>query len=48
MLKLFTTNLTKKMLSRAAENDIERTIYRLAGVKQIAAFKGGGSWRFLR
>ena len=24
----------------------ERTIYRLAGVKQIPAFKVGGSWRF--
>lgn len=26
----------------------ERTIYRLAGVKQIPAFKVGGSWRFSR
>ena len=24
----------------------ERTIYRLAGAKQIPAFKVGGSWRF--
>jgi len=24
----------------------ERTIYRLAGAKQITAFKVGGSWRF--
>ena len=24
----------------------ERTIYRLAGAKQIPAFKLGGSWRF--
>jgi len=26
----------------------ERTIYRLAGAKQIPAFKVGGSWRFSR
>ncbi len=26
----------------------ERTIYRLAGAKQIPAFKVGGSWRFPR
>jgi excisionase family DNA binding protein len=26
----------------------ERTIYRLAGTKQIPAFKVGGSWRFSR
>ena len=26
----------------------ERTIYRLAGSKQIPAFKVGGSWRFSR
>ena len=26
----------------------ERTIYRLAAVKQIPAFKVGGSWRFSR
>ena len=26
----------------------ERTIYRLAGAKQIPAFKVGGSWRFAR
>jgi excisionase family DNA binding protein len=24
----------------------ERTIYRLAGAKQVPAFKVGGSWRF--
>ena len=26
----------------------ERTIYRLAGVKKIPAFKVGGTWRFSR
>jgi excisionase family DNA binding protein len=26
----------------------ERTIYRLAGAKQIPAFKVGGSWRFFK
>ena len=26
----------------------ERTIYRLAGIKHIPAFKVGGSWRFSR
>jgi len=26
----------------------KRTIYRLAGAKQIPAFKVGGSWRFSR
>lgn len=26
----------------------DRTIYRLAAAKQIAAFKVGGSWRFAR
>ncbi len=26
----------------------ERTIYRLAGAKQIPAFKVGGTWRFSR
>jgi len=26
----------------------ERTIYRLAGAKQIPAFKVGGNWRFSR
>jgi excisionase family DNA binding protein len=24
----------------------KRTIYRLAGVKQVIAFQAGGSWRF--
>jgi excisionase family DNA binding protein len=27
-------------------NHIERTIYRLAGVKQTTAYKVGGSWRY--
>ena len=58
MLVFSTTNLAKTMPSSAYNAIMtigevadylkvtERTIYRLAGAKQIPAFKVGGSWRF--